>query len=559
MFPVIKRNWKKREGNGHENIERELQVSSSVAKVLRNRGIKEPEEVSNFINPSLKELTEPYLIKDMKKAAERIYTAIKKKEKICIYGDYDADGLCASAILYDFLSLHGANLTVFVPHRIKHGYGFHEEIVLKLKTKGVRVIVTADCGINSFSACERAKNFGIDVIITDHHLPSGKIPPAFAILDPSIKGSGFKDEFLCGAGVAFYLCIGLRKYIREIGEYNEIKEPNLATFLDLVATATVVDVAPLRNENRIMTKIGLDVLRKTKREGLRALIKESGLSFENLSTFHLSFVIGPRINAAGRVSDPISALHLLLTRDTLSASRIAKELNNKNQERQAIEKEILEEATKMVEELPEEDKAIVLFSDNWHPGVIGIVASKIAEKFYRPVLLGTKDGDILRFSARSIEGIHITNILRNFEKNFISLGGHASATGFVLKKENLDEFKSSFLKYVNEKVKLGIPFIEYDEEASPSSLSEKDVEILSYLEPFGEGNPEPVFLVRKVKLINPRKAKKGFAYTLIDNGKGYTAFSDESFPCGDLEVLYTPFLNREGKLSLRIIDVRERG
>ena len=557
MFPVRKRNWRKREGKNFENIGRELGVSPRIARVFANRGINTPEEVSSFLNPSLKNLTEPYLIKDMKRAAERLYIAIKKKEKICIYGDYDADGICASTILYDFLSLHGANLTVFVPHRIKHGYGFHEEIVEKLKTKGVRVIITADCGINSISACERAKNLGIDVIITDHHIPSGKIPSAFAILDPSIKGSGFKDENLCGAGVAFYLCIGLRKFMREMGEYNETKEPNLALFLDLVATATVVDVAPLKNENRIMTKIGLEVLRKTRREGLRALVKESGISFDTLSTFHLSFVIGPRINAAGRVSDPISALHLLLTKDTSSALRIAKELNNRNQERQEIEKEILDSATKMVETLPEEDKIIVLFSDRWHPGVIGIVASKLVEKFHRPVLLGAKDGNIFRFSARSIQDVHIIQILRNFEDYFISLGGHASAAGFVLSEEKLREFRESMIKYMNEKVKIGIPFIEYDDELNPSLLSEDDVKFLNSLEPFGEGNPEPVFLARNVRLINPRRTRRGFAYTLIDDRKGYPVFSDDAIPSGHFEILYTPFLNREGKISLRLVDVRE--
>jgi len=556
MFPVRKRNWRKREGKGSESIERELGISPQIARLFTNRGINSSEEVSSFLNPSLKDLTEPYLINDMKKAAERLYTAIKRGEKICIYGDYDADGICASTILYDFLSLHRANLTVFVPHRIKHGYGFHEEIVEKLKAKGVRIIVTADCGINSFSACEKSRNLGIDVIITDHHLPSGKLPPALAILDPSIKGSGFKDKNLCGAGVAFYLCIGLRKFMREMGEYNGNKEPNLSAFLDLVATATVVDVAPLRDENRILTKIGLEVLKKTKREGLKALVKESGISLETLSTFHLSFVIGPRINAAGRVSDPISALHLLLTKDISSASRIAKELNNKNQERQEIEKEILDSALKMVEGLPDEDKVIVLFSDRWHPGVIGIVASKLVEKFNRPVLLGAKDGNIFRFSARSVEGVHITDILRNFEDCFISLGGHASAAGFVLSEEKLMEFRESITKYANEKVKIGIPFIEYDEDLNPSFLSVEDVKLLNSLEPFGEGNPEPVFLARNVKLINPRKTRRGFAYTLIDNGKGYPIFSDDAIPSGQFEILYTPFLNRDGKISLRLVDIR---
>jgi single-stranded-DNA-specific exonuclease len=556
MFPVRKREWRKRKRKPSEDIERELGVSPQIASVFVNRGMTDSREISSFLNPSLKDLTEPYLIRDMKKAAERLYTAIKKKEKICIYGDYDADGLCASAILYDFLSLHGANLTVFVPHRMKHGYGFHQEVVEKLKAKGVRVIVTADCGINSFSACEKARNLGIDVIITDHHLPGERIPPAFAILDPSLNGSGFRDKNLCGAGVAFYLCIGLRKYMREMGEYEGVKEPNLAVFLDLVATATVVDVAPLRDENRIMTKIGLEILKKTKREGLRALIKESGLSFENLSTFHLSFIIGPRINAAGRISDPISALHLLLTRDTLSALRIAKELNIKNQERQAIEKEILDSALKMVEGLSDDDRVILLFSERWHPGVIGIVASKLVEMFHRPVLLGAKDGNIFRFSARSVEGVHITDILRNFEDYFISLGGHASAAGFVLSEEKLIGFKESVTKYMNEKVKIGIPFIEYDEDLNPSFLSVEDVKLLNSLEPFGEGNPEPVFLARNVRLINPRKARKGFLYTLVDNGKGYPIFSDDAVPSGEFEILYTPFINRDGKISLRLVDIR---
>jgi len=557
MFPVRKREWRKRKRRSSEEIEKELGLSPQIASVFVNRGLTASRQISSFLNPSLKDLTEPYLIRDMKKAAERLYTAIKKKEKICIYGDYDADGLCASAILYDFLSLHGANLTVFVPHRMRHGYGFHEEVVEKLKARGVRVIITADCGITSFSACEKAKNLGIDVIITDHHLPGGRIPPAFAILDPSLKGSGFRDKNLCGAGVAFYLCIGLRKYMREMGEYEGVKEPNLAVFLDLVATATVVDVAPLTNENRIMTKIGLEILKKTRREGLKALIKKSGLSFEDLSTFHLSFIIGPRINAAGRVSDPISALHLLLTKDTVSALRIAQELNIRNQERQAIEKEILESALKMVEALPDEDRVIILFSDKWHPGVIGIVASKLVEKYHRPVLLGAKDGNIFRFSARSVESVHITEILRNFEDYFISLGGHASAAGFVLAEEKLEAFKESIKKYMNENVDPGVPVIEYDEDLNPSSLSVEDVKLLSSLEPFGEGNPEPVFLARNVRLISPRKTRRGFAYTLVDNGKGYPVFSDDAIPSGHFEILYTPFFNREGKISLRLVDVRE--
>lgn len=556
MFPVRKREWRKREGKGSEEIEMELKLPSPVARVFANRGINDPKNVHPFLNPSLKDLTEPYLIRDMKRAAERIFNAIKKKEKICIYGDYDADGLCASAVLFNFLSLHDAHLTVFVPHRIKHGYGFHGEVVEKLKAKDVKVIITADCGINSLSACEKAKNLGIDVIITDHHIPSGKTPPAFAILNPSVPGSGFRDKDLCGAGVAFYLCIGIRKYMREIGEYDGRKEPNLGTFLDLVATATVGDVAPLRGENRIMTKIGLEVLRKTKREGLRALAKESGLSLEKVSTFHLSFVIGPRINAAGRISDPLSALHLLLTKDPIEAINIAKDLNNKNQKRQAIEKEILDSASKMVEELPEEDKAIVLFSDDWHPGVIGIVASKILERFHRPSLLGARDGKVFRFSARSIDGIHITEILRNFENHFISLGGHASAAGFVLPEGKIMEFKGSFLRYMNEKVKIGTPFIEYDDDLNPSSLSKEDLEILSSLEPFGEGNPEPVFCFRNAKLMNPRKTKRGFVYTLIDGGRGYYAFSEEAIPSGNFDLLYTPFLNREGKMSIRVVDVK---
>lgn len=555
MFPVNKRIWKKKRFS--EEIPAVTDLSPLVLKVLLNRGVKEPEKIASFLHPSLNNLTEPSLIKEMERASERICRAIKKKEKICIYGDYDADGLCASAILYEFLTLHDANPVIFIPHRLKHGYGFHPEVVEKLHRKNVSVIITADCGTNSHEACERARELGIDVIVTDHHLPHGRNPRVFAILNPSIPESGFRYPNLCGAGVAFYLCVGLRKYMRERGMYNGGKEPNLKSFLDLVAIATVVDVAPLTGENRIFTKIGLEVLKRTKREGLKALARESGISLEKVNPFHIGFVIGPRLNAAGRISEPLSALQLLLTRNPSEAVRIARDLNIKNQERQTVEKEILKDALEMLTDIPDTDPVIFLYSEKWHPGVIGIVASKLVEQFYRPVILGGKDGNIVRFSARSTDEIHITQLLRRFEILTLSLGGHASAAGFVVEEKRVREFKDSLLDFARKNLKINLPVIEYDEEINPASLSPEDVKSFSALEPFGEGNPPPIFLARKVKLLNPRKAKGGFVYTLIDEKKGFRLFADECVPAGDAEILYTPFINsKEDRISLRMVDAK---
>lgn len=560
MYQVKEKVWQEKKVDDRlaEKVSFTFSIPYTTARVLIRRGVRSEEEAEVFLSPSLDKLTDPFLIPHNIKGAERIYTAIKKGELICIYGDYDADGLCGTSLIYEFLSYHGAKVTVFIPHRIREGYGFHSNAVLKLKKKGVKVIITVDCGITAFEACSTAESNGIDVIITDHHLPSGRLPPSLAIISPHLEDSGFRYKHLSGAGVAFYFLMGLRKFLREKGFYSEVCEPNLRNYLDLVAVATVVDVAPLTGENRIMVKKGIEVLKELRREGLKALVQESGIKRERINTFHLSFILGPRLNAAGRVSDPLIALELLLTKSNTTAVSLARLLNEKNQLRQDIEREILDEAMNIVFSLPDEEKGIFLFSEKWHTGVIGIAASRLADKFNRPAVLGGKDNGFIKCSARSVPGIHITSLLRNLPVEMESIGGHESAAGFVIKERFAEDFRVVFLEALRDK-EISPPVIEYDFEANPSQLKVEDVKSIEELEPFGEGNDEPVFLAKNVMLTNPREARRGYVYTLYDAGQVFTLFSDTPLKTGSGVLLYTPFIlhSETGeKVYLREVDWR---
>lgn len=540
-----------------------LRISPVIAQLLINRGIKTHKEAEVFLKPQLSHLHEPRLLKDMDKSIARIRQAILRKEKILICGDYDVDGLSAVAILKPAIESVGGHVFHYIPNRLEDGYGLGVRAVEFAINKKVQVVLTVDSGISAIEEIDDLNRNGIDCVVTDHHHPQDKLPNAFAIIDPLQNGCNYPFKGLSGSGIAYKFASALLNDRAKTDEY-----------LDLAALGTIADIVPLMGENRIIVRFGLEKINKTKRAGLKALIEVSRLKDKRISAKYVGYILGPRINAQGRLGSCEEALRLLVTDKDEEARELAGVLDKSNKARQGIERGLLNEAVSQLErEINfKHHRVIVLHGDNWHTGVIGIVASKLVDRYFRPVVLVSFDGDVGKGSARSMGDFHITDALKRCEKLLERYGGHKHAAGFTLKKDNLANFKELLNDIAHAELTASAltPSLEADMELSLSSIDVKLIEEIESFAPFGIGNPVPIFVSRGLSMKGDVRFLKGdcVRFNITDGKHSFQAVSfgmkDQiSFDAGmcDFECAYTPsFDTWDGNraIQLEVKDMREK-
>ena len=496
----------------------ELHIPDALAAILVQRGLASPDLAKAFLRPDLERLSDPHCFADMPVALELLAQVVRAKRPILVHGDYDVDGQCAAAMLTRILRSAGATVHPFVPHRIRDGYDFGAAGLAEAQRVGAKLIVTCDCGITAVEAVANARAAGIDVIVTDHHLPGEQLPPANAVLDPRRADCKSEDKNLCGTGVAFKLAQAL---VHVLG-----LSPNLPLhFLDYVALATIADVVPLVGENRILARHGLKMLADSRWVGLRALVETAGLKGKPLRAAHVGFILAPRLNAVGRIADANDGLRLLLTEDPKEAAALARELETINARRQAMDQVILDEAIELVDKtLNPSDAAIVLGSAAWHPGVIGIVASRLVERYGRPTFLVGWDeqGELGRGSGRSIARFDLHGALQRVGSHLEKFGGHTMAAGFTIRRDQFDAFRVAFLAVAGELLTPDdlAPSQRVDLELPLAVVSEDLERLIRYLEPCGAGNPAPVFGVRNARAVGARRVGTNHLRFTLDDGSG---------------------------------------
>ncbi len=479
-----------------------LNVSQVLADLLLQRKVTNFVEAKNFFRPSLEDLHDPFLMDGMEKASKRVIRAVADNQKITVYGDYDVDGTCAASLMYLFLKELGANVDIYIPQRLTEGYGLSSEGIDIIKERGSDLIITVDCGVTAVEEVAYANSFGIDTIICDHHQPKDTLPEAYAVLDPLKPGDNYPFKYLSGAGVAF-------KLARAVGDRIGKKDAAM-DYLDLVALASAADIVPLIDENRVLVRYGLEKINHNPRPGIKALLERAKMNFGSLSSSQIVFTIAPRINAVGRMGDAMRAVELFTSENYEQAVQIAEVLESENLKRREIDEATFSLAVNLTEETLdlEKDKAIILHGDDWHPGVIGIVASRLVEKYYRPsIMLTTIDG-VAKGSARSIKGVNIYEILEECDELLIQFGGHQAAAGLEIEIDKIDEFRECFNRILSEKLSDDdvVPEIEIDAEIHFSEITPKFIRVLDQFAPFGPGNLRPVFCAKNVRFQGePRK------------------------------------------------------
>ena len=523
-----------------EDLARQIGTAPLVAQVLANRGITDPAAGKAFLNPKLSDLHNPELLGGCVEAAKRLAAAVARKARIVLYGDYDVDGMAGVAILHSILRLVGDDVHTYVPHRLEEGYGVNAEAVAKLIGEGMNVLVTVDCGISAHGPLAAARAAGVEIIITDHHSPDAQLPPADVIVHPAIPPGRYPNADLAGAGVAFKLAWQTAVEICGSSRVDEAIRNFLLEATCLAALGTVADVVPLVGENRSLVVYGLKGLPQTQHAGLRALLKSTRLDGEKLDAYHVGFLLAPRLNACGRMGHARLALELLTDAPGPHAARIAEYLEQQNAERQRVERAITAEASEQVEagglDGPEH-RAIVLASDSWHGGVIGIVASRLVERFGRPAVLIALNGDGGQGSARSIPGFHMRDALAACAASLRSFGGHAMAGGLRIDRGKVAEFTAAFMDYANRHVAAAqlTPALRLDAEATLAGLSYPVVEHIARLAPFGQGNPPPLVALRGCKILSaPRRMGRNggvLSLMLAQNGNSMRAVG---FSMGEL-------------------------
>ncbi len=483
-----------------------LQIDVPLAKLLCQRNIETFEEAKMFFRPSLDDLYDPFLMKDMDLAVRRIEEAISNDESILIYGDYDVDGTTSVSLLYSYLSTLTPKITTYIPDRYDEGYGVSLKGIDFAEDNGFSLVIALDCGIKALNQVAYAEEKNIDFIICDHHKPGEKLPDAFAILNAKRKDCEYPFKELCGCGVGF-------KLIQALASKKDTPIEELVPYLDLVATAIAADIVPIVDENRVLTYFGLQVINERPRNGIKALLHQ--VKKTELTITDVVFIIAPRINAAGRIKHGNAAVELLIESNYEDALSYAQEIESFNVNRRELDTKITEEALYQIRKNKEEDRfTTVVYDKNWHKGVIGIVASRLTETYYRPTLVFTKSGDKLAASARSVKGFDVYNALQACEEHLIQFGGHKYAAGLTLKPENYEAFKSKFEAVVQTSIdpELLEPEITVDAELEFTEITPKFFRILKQLAPFGPQNMKPVFVSRNVR----------------DNGYGKQVGSDKS-------------------------------
>jgi single-stranded-DNA-specific exonuclease len=480
-----------------------------LAHLLAMRGIATPEDAERFLAPSVSHLHSPYLMSGMKAAVDRLEAALERKEPTLIYGDYDVDGTTAIVILKTAIELCGGTAEFHVPHRIREGYDLREDVIKRAAGEGIRLIISVDMGIRAFGPAETAQRLGVDLIVTDHHLPGPDgVPHALAVVNPNQPGCEYPCKTLCGAGVAFKLAQGLIERRRAGSDLSRL----LASFMKVVAIATVADSVPLTGENRVFAKLGLEGLRTAVNPGLKALLEVAQLGGRPLTSGEVAFRIAPRINAAGRMDVARDVVELFSVKDPVRAREIALRLDRLNADRQEEERRILEAIESRLEEEPALRDAfcMVIDGEGWHRGVIGITATRVVERHGRPALVVSRDGEQAHGSGRSIRPFHLLNALESCSQLFTRYGGHSHAVGFSLPTERLPELRLQLDQYARARLTLDDlePTLDVAAELSLEDVTPEFFHLLEKLEPFGAGNHEPVFLARNVKLLAPARVMK---------------------------------------------------
>lgn len=479
------------------NLSRSLHISDVMSSVLIRRGLLTPDQASLFLSEDGGTLCEPAVIPGMAEAVLIIQQALERKTRIAIYGDYDVDGICSTVILWECLLHLGAEDAVcYIPDRFDEGYGLNTEAIQRLAGQGVGLLITVDCGISSMEEAAYAASVGMDVVVTDHHTPGESLPAAAAVVNPKLGGPQ-EGADLCGAGVTYKLALELGK--------KDLSPALISSWLELVALATVADIVPLTGENRLLVKTGLEAMKKSRRLGLLALIEESRLVIQDLAGWHLGFVLAPRLNAAGRLASAGTAISLLITKDPQEARKLAQDLCRLNEERKRIEQAVFDEAACCVEQWdePERQGILIIDGENWHHGVLGIAASRLAERYRRPVVLVSWEGLTGRGSARSVPGFNLYEALNACREWLSRFGGHAMAAGISITREQLDQFRKHIKQRALTMEPLPQPELKIDGVLAPEQITMDLAAELARLEPFGEGNPAPRFLIPRVWMQNP--------------------------------------------------------
>lgn len=545
-------------------LSKKINISPEISQILNNRGINDEKDAEIFMNPSLEYLRDPFLMKDMKKATERIKKAIENKERIYIYGDYDVDGVSSTSILYIYFKSIDYPVKYYIPNRLEEGYGINEDAIRKISNDGCDLIITVDCGITSVNEVGLANELGIDVIITDHHECQSDVPDAYAIVNPKQDDCNYPFDMLCGCGVAF-------KMIQALTDEEEFKR-SMFDYLEVVTLATICDIVPLIDENRIIVKNGLKLMKEGKNLGLRELIKVCGIETSKIGSSHIGYSVGPRINASGRLGHSYLGVQLFTTDLEDEAKEIANILEAKNIERQMIESKMYKEAEDVISssENYKDDKVLVVAKEGWQHGIIGIVASKLTEKYYKPTILLTIEDGEATGSARSIKGFSIFDALVSCKDLMNKFGGHEQAAGLALNAENIEELRKRVNKIADYNLNKDdlIENIKVEYELEEESATLDLVDNLHKLEPFGLSNPSPRFIMRDLLLTNIYKMGKNKQHLklICENEKSYEcvgfnmAYLAENFQEGDkIDVLFQVDennFNNDRKVQFLLKDIR---
>ena len=566
---ILSKTWTyNQQGTGNsESISKQFNITPIVAQLLINRGINTPDLIEDYLYPTTSQIHSPFLFEQMEACVLRIKQAIEQKEPIYIYGDYDVDGTTATALLINTFSNLNYPAHYYIPNRFDEGYGLNDLAIRNLAKSGCKLIITVDCGITAVKEIKLARELDMDVIITDHHEPPPTLPPANAIISPHLPGQNqYPYKNLAGVGLAFKVAHAL-KGGGTLGHF-------LRTQLDLVTLGTVADIAPLTGENRTLTKIGLEELNKKQRVGLRALLTESGISRnKKINGQILSYTLGPRINAAGRMGVADTVIELLTTENMPRAINISKSLNRLNTKRKEVEQTIISEATSQIESQDPTSNAQVVIGENWHLGVIGIVASKLVDKYHKPIFVLSAQGENAHGSGRSIKGFNIAEALEEMDDILIKHGGHASAAGLTIKVENVHHFTRKLIEKTNQEINSNqlTPNLSIDFKLDDKNFNLKTVEQFNLLEPFGAENRSPIFSLYNLHLEDKPKimgSEKNHLKLLLTNGnKSFEAvgwnmahYHNELIkPDQQITIAFRPeinFWNNQRKLQLVIEDIQ---
>lgn len=517
--------------NKVKEISERYNLNKLLSTILVNRNITQEEEVRLFLKPTRGDFHNPFLMQDMEKAVERILIAIEKKEKVTIYGDYDVDGITSITVLKSFLQERGLEVGTYIPNRLEEGYGLNKKAIETIAEKGCQLMITVDCGISAIEEINHANALGIETIVTDHHEAGIELPKALAVIDNKRKDSKYPFRELAGVGVVF-------KLIQAIGMKLNLPEESYLKYLDIVCIGTISDIVPLVNENRVIAKLGLMLIKQTKNIGLKSILQSSG--YHKIDSNTISFGVAPRINACGRMGKADQALKLFLSKNINEVTELTKGLNEYNRVRQETEKQIFESAIKQIEEEHlYQNNSIIVGGENWHHGVIGIVSSKITEMYFKPsILLSFEEDGIGKGSGRSIPGFDLHDALMKCNDTIEKFGGHSMAVGITIRKEKFKDFTKEFEEIAKQaKVSEIVPIIKIDAKIDLNEINKEMVESLKELEPFGEGNKMPIFAFKNLKIDSIRALSEGkhLKLTLKDNN---TIINAIGFNLGNLAEEY---------------------